>query len=45
MLRVGRPAYNIVTTHLVDLAPGAHHEGVIESNHCHDINTLFAELG
>lgn len=37
--------HDFVSAHLVGLAPGAHHEGVIESHDGNNVNTLCAELG
>lgn len=36
--------HNLITLYFVGLAPGAHHERVIECNHCDDIHTLLSEL-
>lgn len=37
--------YNVVTGHLVRLAPGAHHVGVIVGQHGDHIDALGAQLG
>lgn len=45
MCAAEKETYNIITSHLVRLTPGAHDIGVIISKHGDDVDTLCAQLG